>query len=153
MQKYNRLPAGTLAVRSDAVGTVVAAVYSWHIILSLPMYESYTLYTTICLQGSIANSVLVFLSCHCREVRILHFWFLVNFCHLRWCTRCCWGLWKCIWAVSISFLFLTMLQVTKREGYIPSYCNKCLCHASKLSHTTTTELATQTIIMYSNARA
>ena len=26
MQKYNRLPA--LAVRSDAVGTVVAAVYS-----------------------------------------------------------------------------------------------------------------------------
>ena len=55
MQKYNRLPAGTLAVRSDAVGTVVAAVYSWHIILSLPTYESYTLYTTICLEGSIVN--------------------------------------------------------------------------------------------------
>ena len=39
----------------DAVGTVVAAVYSWHIILSLPTYESHTLYTTICLEGSIVN--------------------------------------------------------------------------------------------------
>ena len=105
---------------------------------TLPMYESY-----ITLQGS---SFLDFIFYHCREVRVSQFWFLVNVHHVnsRWCRGCHWALWSCIQAVFLCVSILGYATGNKKgEGcmtYIPSYCRKCPCHTSKLSHTTTTQL-------------